>query len=333
MKYLAFLTLILVLPLLALAQGIEEATFVPITNIPAFTEVGNAITTPDGLSAFLNNIYKLCIGAAAVLAVLQIMRAGIIYMGGDSVTEKKEAKNLIALAIGGLILVLSPVVVFSIINPEILNLEIKGIKDLETKSSTTPYGDASWTDTTSPRAEAQARCQADGGTMTFTCSPREGNGPSRQVPISEACRDTERPSNVCRGATKAVEGKVCSDFTVTAVPQGSLCNGAVGSTRINATCCGEMSPGATCCGKLKTDPQTPPVTVEYGWRVRVENAQGGGGQRTDQGNGFTSTASCDASLSKHLSDNNLNMSDSQPSQCFCNKPLSEQPTCSTLRSS
>lgn len=133
MKYFSFLFLLLGLPLLALAQ---DTGFVPLTNIPAITEVGNAITTPDGLSIFLNNIYRLAIGIAAVVAVLQIMRAGIMYMGGDSVTEKKEAKNLIALSIGGLILVLSPVVVFSIINPEILSLKINRLGELKTATST-----------------------------------------------------------------------------------------------------------------------------------------------------------------------------------------------------
>lgn len=134
MKYFSFLFLLLGLPLLALAQ---DTGFVPLTNIPAITEVGNAITTPDGLSIFLNNIYRLAIGIAAVVAVLQIMRAGIMYMGGDSVTEKKEAKNLIALSIGGLILVLSPVVVFSIINPEILSLKIGNLGELK---ATPPTG-------------------------------------------------------------------------------------------------------------------------------------------------------------------------------------------------
>lgn len=132
MKYFSFFLLLLGLPLLALAQGSD---FVPLTNIPAITEVGNAITTEDGLAQFLNNIYRLAIGIAAVVAVLQIMRAGIMYMGGDSVTEKKEAKNLIALSIGGLILVLSPVVVFSIINPEILSLRIGNLQGLNATST------------------------------------------------------------------------------------------------------------------------------------------------------------------------------------------------------
>ncbi|MBU1292474.1 pilin [Patescibacteria group bacterium] len=133
MKLFSQLFSLLVLFLLpTLAFGLET-DFVPLTNIPVLFDTGNSINTPEGLSVFLNNIYKVCIGVAAVIAVLQIMRAGIMYMGGDSVTEKKDAKNLIAMSIGGLILVLSPVVVFSIINPEILTLKISGIDALEVK--------------------------------------------------------------------------------------------------------------------------------------------------------------------------------------------------------
>jgi len=129
MKYLAFLVLFLGLPLLALAQTTADAGtgFIPLTNVPFLTETGNAFS----LETFLNGLYRISIGIAAVVAVLQIMRAGIMYMGSDSgFAEKKEAKNLIALAIGGLILVLSPVVVFSVINPEILKLKIGNIEKL-----------------------------------------------------------------------------------------------------------------------------------------------------------------------------------------------------------
>lgn len=130
---LAFAALLFV-PVLAFAN--VDADFVPLTNIPGLLETGRTVVGPEGLSAFLNSIYRLCIGAAAVIAVLQIMRAGIMYMGGDSVTEKKDAKNLIALSIGGLILVLSPVIVFSIINPRILDLKIEGIDALKVDDPT-----------------------------------------------------------------------------------------------------------------------------------------------------------------------------------------------------
>lgn len=109
-----------------------NTAFVSLTNIPALEGAGNAATLP----AFVNSLYKIAIGLAAVLAVLQIIRAGIMYMGGDSVTEKKEAKNLIALSIGGLVLILSPVIVFSIINPSILDLKIGGLSELADTETT-----------------------------------------------------------------------------------------------------------------------------------------------------------------------------------------------------
>lgn len=140
MKYLTFLILFLGLPLLAFAQATTGAVntdtgFVPLTNIPQLTEVAGAFS----LEAFLNALYRISIGIAAVVAVLQIMRAGIMYMGSDSgFAEKKEAKNLIALSIGGLILVLSPVIVFSVINPEILTLKIGNIEKLRSTKTTEP---------------------------------------------------------------------------------------------------------------------------------------------------------------------------------------------------
>ena len=176
MKYFAFLFLLLGLPLLALAQ---DTGFVSLTNIPAITEVGNAITTPEGLSIFLNNIYRLAIGIAAVVAVLQIMRAGIMYMGGDSVTEKKEAKNLIALSIGGLILVLSPVVVFSIINPEILSLKIGGLDELHATSTRTS---ASVDDDGGPEGPTAPPPTLPGGEEHGTCK-RYANG--QAIPASD----------------------------------------------------------------------------------------------------------------------------------------------------
>ena len=130
---LGFLALVF-LPFAVFAQDSSIPStnqFVPLTNIPSLTEAGRSNTLD--LTEFLNSIYKISIGVAAVIAVLQIMRAGIMYMGGDSITEKKEAKNLIALSIGGLVLVLSPVIVFSIINPNILSLKIGNIDKLATK--------------------------------------------------------------------------------------------------------------------------------------------------------------------------------------------------------
>jgi hypothetical protein len=138
-SYFFILSSLVFLPLLAHAQGTD---FVPLTSLPGLKDVA----TSDSLAPFLSEVYKLCIGLAAVLAVLQLMRAGIMYMGGDSITEKKQARELIMLSIVGLLLVLSPVIVFSIINPDILKLDIHtgnlksnaGTSGIDTSTSPNP---------------------------------------------------------------------------------------------------------------------------------------------------------------------------------------------------
>ena len=70
--------------------------------------------------------------------MLQLIHAGILYMGGDSVTEVKQAKDLIASVFLGLILVLSPVIIFSLINPKILSLNVGFDKLQSTSAPSTP---------------------------------------------------------------------------------------------------------------------------------------------------------------------------------------------------
>jgi hypothetical protein len=97
--------------------------FVPLTSLPSVTR-GVLGPNNDNFIAFFNSLYRISIGVAATLAFFQIVKAGLIYMGGDSITETKVARDGIASAILGLIVVLSPVIVFSIINPKILTFNI-----------------------------------------------------------------------------------------------------------------------------------------------------------------------------------------------------------------
>lgn len=107
----------------------DGSGFKSLTNIENVTFAGNAAELPD----FLNSVYMICIGLAAVIGVLQIMRAGVTWMTAGGSHEKiGDAKNLIRDTIIGLILVLAPTIVFSIINPDILNLQIRGLSDLQT---------------------------------------------------------------------------------------------------------------------------------------------------------------------------------------------------------
>lgn len=109
----------------ALAEG-----FVALAPIPGLTDIQ---PTAGGLATFFNNLYKFAIGMAAILAVIMIIWGGLEYSTQDSISKKSDGKQRIYDAIFGLVLVLSPVLVFSIINPSILNLSIN-LPKLDTRS-------------------------------------------------------------------------------------------------------------------------------------------------------------------------------------------------------
>lgn len=106
------------------------------TNIQGFTALApitgltdtNALSVvnSNGLASFFNNLYKFAIGLAAALAVIQIIWAGldIAIFHKDAVGAITDDKGKIYNAVFGLVLVLSPILVFSIINPSILNLSL-----------------------------------------------------------------------------------------------------------------------------------------------------------------------------------------------------------------
>ena len=106
----------------ATAQTSASGNFVPLAPIPGLTQ--GVVANSSGLANFLNNLYKYLVGAAAILAVIMIIWGGLEISTKDSVSKKSDGKARITQAIFGLILVLSPVIVFSIINPSILNLSL-----------------------------------------------------------------------------------------------------------------------------------------------------------------------------------------------------------------
>lgn len=175
-----------------------STAFVPLTNIPFINEAGNAGKFQD----FLNQVYKICIGLAAALAVLQIVRAGIMYMGGDSVTEKSAARNLIVQSLLGLLLVLSPVIVFTIINPSILSLKINNLKELAIPASsggaTSPAAPgSSATPTAVPSQCSLLEIDGYGPLIGQVCATKFG--PSSHETLGACCDNssTPEPNAVC----------------------------------------------------------------------------------------------------------------------------------------
>lgn len=119
----------------ALAQG-----FTALAPIPGLTDISpTSVVNSATLAAFFNNLYKYLIGLAAILAVIEIIWGGLEYSTQDSVSKQSNGRERITQAIFGLILVLSPVLVFSIINPSILNLSIN-LKPINLSTPPLPTG-------------------------------------------------------------------------------------------------------------------------------------------------------------------------------------------------
>ncbi len=116
--------------LTAQTQTDSNSGYVPIAPIPGLTQ--NAVASSKGLADFLNNLYRYLVGLAATLAVILIIWGGLEISTQDSISSKSAGRERITQAIIGLVLVLSPVLVFSLINPAILNLSIN-LQPLHTK--------------------------------------------------------------------------------------------------------------------------------------------------------------------------------------------------------
>lgn len=123
MKILQFFTGFMFL-LTAVSMSLT-GTYVHGDFVPISGDGGRGIIAEDAnISETLNNIFVYAIGAAALLAVLMIAIGGLQYMGTDAWSTKEEAKSRILSAVLGLLIILASVLILTIINPELLNLDI-----------------------------------------------------------------------------------------------------------------------------------------------------------------------------------------------------------------
>lgn len=106
----------------------DGSSFCALVPIPGLTDIDQTATRVEKevLSDFLNSLYKYVIGLAAAAAVIQIIIGGleIAVFSRDNVGKIIDNKSRIWKAIMGLVLVFMPVLVFSVINPAILRLDI-----------------------------------------------------------------------------------------------------------------------------------------------------------------------------------------------------------------
>ena len=174
------------------------SNFVPLAPIPGLTQ--NVPETSAGLATFFNNLYKYLIGIAAILAIIEITYGGIrIAANQDNVSVLTDSKSRIWQAIFGLILVLSPVVVFSIVNPSILNLSLNlpalntATNSATSTSGTTNVSASGCTMTHSGPYLETATCVSRNSATNYVCK----NGETRILPSCSKTVDDGTGIYVC----------------------------------------------------------------------------------------------------------------------------------------
>lgn len=98
------------------------------------------------LSDYFTWLFHFALVAAAFLAVLKIVIGGLqIIMGGASETARTKGKEMIEMALWGLLLAVSSVLILTAINPDLVkkgfvipDITVKGIKSNETSTEYVP---------------------------------------------------------------------------------------------------------------------------------------------------------------------------------------------------
>ena len=118
-KILAFLILvsIIAIPATVFAQTATSTALSP----TGFEKFCNA---KDGLASCIQKIYLLSLGLGAIVALLMIVLAGYRYMtAGGNAPQVEAAKDSIASAFIGLIIIFVAFILLSLINPDLVRFK------------------------------------------------------------------------------------------------------------------------------------------------------------------------------------------------------------------
>ena len=132
-----FISVLACLSLLVCAIGVANVTyaqdtkFVPlsgkeVSGVDLAPYMTKAFDNTGSLAPFVNAMFKASLAIGAMLAVLQLARAGFLYMGSDMWSKKAQAKHLMSDALFGLLLLLAIWLILNQINPQLLNLDVLG---------------------------------------------------------------------------------------------------------------------------------------------------------------------------------------------------------------
>ncbi len=115
--------------------AVNSLVYKPLEPLPGISNVENG--SPANFSVLIGGLFKLLLGLGAMLAVVTIVFYGISYMTSAVVSVKSEARNRMAAALTGLLILLGAYLILYTINPNLLsfNLNLNYFSSPQTTSS------------------------------------------------------------------------------------------------------------------------------------------------------------------------------------------------------
>lgn len=224
-----------------------NTSFVPLAPIPGLTT--GAVATSAGTANFLKNLYVYLIGLAAVLAVVEIIWGGLEIATKDSVSKKSDGKKRIWQALMGLALVLSPALVFGIINPAILNMSV-AMAPLNVQNSTGYAPAVTQTVITRTTANNDQAAMAQVAQSEDDCKKNQHGTPKLTGAPPNIVVTCTANTVLAPGVTQ-VSSAACKKLTNgQPLPSGGSCANQSGQVqtliRFNGYACADLAGGGVC---------------------------------------------------------------------------------------
>lgn len=173
--YLLLPTLVLLtVPVWVFGQNKE---YMPLVGIPGIDPGA------QNIEAYLNGLYLLAIGVAALIAVIKIILAGVKLMFSEIVTSREDAKKDMTGALLGLLIILAGVTILNEINPQLTNFTIFDAGDRIQVQGSRENG--AWSPQVVNNAEEAEATIETCGEAGFTRSPLPGGGGREVITCNE----------------------------------------------------------------------------------------------------------------------------------------------------
>ncbi len=189
-----------------------------------------AADTAPGLGGYLQNMFRIGIGVAGVLAVLMITIGGDEYMTAEAISGKSTAKSRINNAIFGLVLALSSFLLLNEIDPNLTTSSLK-LENVEAPPVIPPEP--------KPEVEYKGICKNGkecGGSTLAACTKNCNTTCDKAIAYSQKCGPT-------RWSYAPFVGKCFIDITK---KKSQVCGGKTASINACKTAC----EGSSVCFKI-----------------------------------------------------------------------------------